>query len=454
MRPTRKTNKQRAARKRKLIFWLLWTVAVFIAGIWFDRKFGQLPEILPQTFRHFLGSSQTATPGKLELNPVSRDNWHDLVVQYIDRMLEYNPNSKLDWGSQLDHHYPPIQLQSTQPPPAAPVTKAESATGLLSLWSTDQLLGQPGDERIKPLQTPDHKPPQQTQTTGSLPPLKLANAGAVRRVSLPDDKKWVALTFDLCERADETTGYDRAIVNLLRERKVAATFFAGGKWMRSHQEKTKQIMADPLFEIGNHGWTHGNLRVMTGERMREQIVWTQAQYETLREELKRKADARSMGNLMEKIPPQPAVMRFPYATCSTESLQEANNLGISAIQMDVLSGDPGHQTVDQLVRNVVSNVRPGSIVIFHANGRGHGTAVALPRIIKELQQKGFEFRTVSQLMETGIPETVNECYWSKPGDNLYIDTRFGEGTEKQRTTKRPDTGAQPTTGDDQDTLDN
>jgi peptidoglycan/xylan/chitin deacetylase (PgdA/CDA1 family) len=61
----------------------------------------------------------------------------------------------------------------------------------------------------------------------------------------------VALTFDLCEQADDVTGYDRRIVNRLRDEGVRATFFAGGKWMRSHEEKAQQLMADPRFEIGN-----------------------------------------------------------------------------------------------------------------------------------------------------------------------------------------------------------
>jgi peptidoglycan/xylan/chitin deacetylase (PgdA/CDA1 family) len=48
-------------------------------------------------------------------------------------------------------------------------------------------------------------------------------------VKLPGGEKLVALTFDLCERADDRTGYDRAIVNYLRAHAIAATFFAGGK---------------------------------------------------------------------------------------------------------------------------------------------------------------------------------------------------------------------------------
>jgi hypothetical protein len=67
-------------------------------------------------------------------------------------------------------------------------------------------------------------------------------------------------------------------------------------------------------------------------------------------------------------------------------------------------------------------------VVFHANGRGYGTAAALPRIVEALRAKGYGFATVSGLLREGTPETASQCYEARPGDNLYIDARFGEGT--------------------------
>jgi peptidoglycan/xylan/chitin deacetylase (PgdA/CDA1 family) len=98
-------------------------------------------------------------------------------------------------------------------------------------------------------------------------------AKSIRRVQPRDGQRLVALTFDLCERADQISGYDGAIVDVLRQERVPATFFAGGKWMRTHPERTMQLMADPLFEVGSHAWTHGNLRVLEGEKPETQIAW-------------------------------------------------------------------------------------------------------------------------------------------------------------------------------------
>ena len=323
----------------------------------------------------------------------------------------------------------PQAAPSVTPAPPLPASPAP-AKGLLGLWRDEILRGVPGEERITKLPKPDLDPPEYLETSQPLPKLDTWLADSIRRVRLPPGKNLVALTFDLCEQADDVTGYDRAIVNYLRDNQIPATFFAGGKWMRSHPERAMQLMADPDFEIGNHGWTHGNLRVLTGKKMLNQIVWTQAEYERLRGILGEKAKKAGLEGQMGQVPAQPAVLRFPYGTCSAESLSAVNGLGISAIQWDVVSGDaaPGLSPA-ALARGVINNTRPGSIIVFHANGRGHGTAGALPGIVTALRGKGFAFTTVSKLLQAGAPVAEKECYELRPGDNRYIDAKFGDGTQ-------------------------
>jgi len=330
--------------------------------------------------------------------------------------------------------------KAIEPKPEVPVSQPPSKpTGLLTLWTDEALQGKAGDEKIHWLRKPDFSPPVQTQPNTALSPLKPDYLNSIRRVKLPADKKWVALTFDLCERADEVAGYDRAIINTLRNKQAKATFYAGGKWMQSHPEKTMQLMADSHFEIGNHGWTHGNLRVLEGEPMLQQIVWTQAEYENIWDTLHDKAKAAGLDNLMTSVPRQPATLRFPFGTCSPESLQATNAQGLSAVQWDVVSGDPA-MTVQPA--QIVNETRAGSIVIFHANGRGRGTAAALPSIIDELRAKGFEFVTVSELLAAGTIEAVDECYELKRGDNVGYDAKYGDGMVQRH--KKPKPKSKPT----------
>jgi peptidoglycan/xylan/chitin deacetylase (PgdA/CDA1 family) len=57
----------------------------------------------------------------------------------------------------------------------------------------------------------------------------------------------------------------------------------------------------------------------------------------------------------------------------------------------------------RLVHAVLANVRPGSIVVLHANHRRFATADALPEIIEGLRAKGFELVTVSRLVDAAAP---------------------------------------------------
>jgi len=113
---------------------------------------------------------------------------------------------------------------------------------------------------------------------------------------------------------------------------------------------------------------------------------------------------------MEKIPKAPLLFRFPYGTCSAEALQILARNGLPAIQWDVTTGDPARtQTPEGIARIVLQKTRPGSIIIGHANGRGYGTARALPLFVPRLRSMGYEFVTVSELLADGAPLSTAQC---------------------------------------------
>jgi peptidoglycan/xylan/chitin deacetylase (PgdA/CDA1 family) len=226
-----------------------------------------------------------------------------------------------------------------------------------------------------------------------LPPLADRLHGSIR--SVRTGEKVVALTFDLCEGGREVAGYDAGVVDYLRTHRVKATFFAGGKWLQSHPEQALQLLAEPGFEIGNHSWSHRNLRQLTGQALADEVVPAQELLTALRQRLPvAAAHDQSSG--------APALFRFPYGTCSPEALAWVNAHGLAAIQWDVVSGDPD-PNIDaaRMTEAVVGQAQPGSIIIMHINGRGWRTAEALPEIIRQLKERGFEFVTVSELLGLG-----------------------------------------------------
>lgn len=313
-----------------------------------------------------------------------------------------------------------------------------SETLLRGLWTEAQLAGTPADRVVtKPWAQPlDNSPPARLTPETTLPPVPADLREVIRRVNPAKGERLVALTFDLCERATNVAGYQNEIVNHLRAQHIPATFFAGGKWMRSHPEKALQLMADPLFEVGNHAWTHANMAVADDAEARRQVLWTQAQYELLRAELARRAAAKGLSAEMAAVPPVPRLFRLPYGRNAERTLDLLAGLGLPIIQWDVLGEwNDGSGSPQKSAEYAVKRVRPGSIILLHANAVPKNTQLVVPILTRMLTAGGYHFVTVSELLRAGTPETVRSGYFAKPGDNVQYDTLFlGGGTQHPRPT--------------------
>jgi peptidoglycan/xylan/chitin deacetylase (PgdA/CDA1 family) len=207
--------------------------------------------------------------------------------------------------------------------------------------------------------------------------------------------------------------------------------------MRSHEERTQQLMADPLFEIGNHAEAHRNLRLLEGKRLRDEVAGPQHAYATIRARLAKSQCASAHADAMQSIAPRLTLFRFPYGACNERALREVHDQGLRAIQWDVSTGDPTpQQSVADIVR-AMGHARPGSIILNHANGRGWHTAAALPIAVAKLRQQGFEFVTVSELLAAGKPVVVPGCYDSRPGDTNRYDHMARRGRPALQKTETP-----------------
>jgi len=294
-------------------------------------------------------------------------------------------------------------------------------TALLnSCWSPDALAGKPGENIARKHDHSFDKPPADLGT----PEAHDADTpyGAIRSVKLPAGRKLIALTFDLCEQPGEIAGYDGAIIDFLRRENIRATFFAGGKWMRSHEDRTQQLMSDPLFELGNHSEAHRNLRLLSGQKLHDEVAGPQSAYAAIRARLTEKQCTAAAGSTaMQTIAPRLSLFRFPYGACNPAALKELQAQGLRAIQWNLATGDPDPRESSATIIRAMLQAKPGAIIVNHANGRGWHTAAALPFAIAALRKKGFEFVTVSELLAAGEPVVSSECYDNRPGDTNRYD---------------------------------
>jgi peptidoglycan/xylan/chitin deacetylase (PgdA/CDA1 family) len=199
----------------------------------------------------------------------------------------------------------------------------------------------------------------------------------------------VALTFDMCQAPQLPSQFDQGIYDALREAEAPATFFLGGDWMRTHVTETRLLAAEPLFELGNHSWSHPDMRELDEAQMTREVLRTQ--------------------DLMYQITGRQTLLwRFPAGLYNDLALSVVAFQGLYSIQWDVVTADPvpdnSAENIQRLVRERVQN---GSIIVMHGNGRGWHTAEALPGMIEYLRDEGYCLVTVSQLI--GLAPLPESC---------------------------------------------
>ncbi len=195
----------------------------------------------------------------------------------------------------------------------------------------------------------------------------------------PRDKNKVALTFDACE-TNEPAGYDERIIQTLKKKRIKATLFLGGRWIQSHRQATKELAGNSLFEFGNHSYIHPDFTKLSTDQALDEIEKTQA-------------------IIKAQTGENAAVFRFPFGFYNEKALKSVAKHGLRSIQWDVVTGDPDPGiSAQDIIRAVDLQVRNGSIIIMHMNGRGWHTAEALPQVIELLERRGFDLVTVSELL--------------------------------------------------------
>jgi peptidoglycan/xylan/chitin deacetylase (PgdA/CDA1 family) len=231
----------------------------------------------------------------------------------------------------------------------------------------------------EPTETPALDLTSNPPLAGTAPPLA---ALPVTFITSGDrDLPYVALTFDLCQDPLYPAWFDDGIYDVLVEYQAPATFFAGGDWMRTHPEETRLLANNPLFELGNHSWSHPDLRTLPEADISAEILKTQ--------------------DLMYQLTgEQTLLFRLPAGFYNDQVLGVIAWRGLYTIQWDVVTGDPDPSiTAEGMLENAVKpRTQNGSIIIMHANGRGWNTAAALPEIIEYLRGEGYTLVTVSQLI--------------------------------------------------------
>jgi peptidoglycan-N-acetylglucosamine deacetylase len=165
------------------------------------------------------------------------------------------------------------------------------------------------------------------------------------------DAPIVALTFD-----DGPDPYwTPRVLEVLDRHRAQATFFMVGKWAGAWPELVASV-ARRGHAIGNHSWDHAALTMISSRERKRQLVECQHALEPY------------------GIP----LLRPPYGQMNLVAALDARRLGFAVVKWNVDVGDWWKDDPSAMADELITRVRPGSIVLLHDVLRQHPSDESTP----------------------------------------------------------------------------
>lgn len=198
--------------------------------------------------------------------------------------------------------------------------------------------------------------------------------------------KLVALTFDDGPYGEATN----QILDILKKERVYATFFLLGKNVEKYPAITKRIVNEGHV-IGNHSYSHSGLL--------SKMPTVDFQ-----------ADVRHAENLIESATGlHPRYYRPPFNSHTPGMDQQLKDMGYFVVLWDAGTTDYDQSTssetiVEQIIGKTLKGKKHQHIILLH-DGRDvqigyprQNVIQALPQIIRQLEERGYRFVTVEQII--------------------------------------------------------
>ncbi|NJM05900.1 polysaccharide deacetylase family protein [Candidatus Gracilibacteria bacterium] len=190
---------------------------------------------------------------------------------------------------------------------------------------------------------------------------------------------WVALTLDCGNSEGRLPG----ILDTLRAYDVQGPFFLVGNVIEQYPDVVQRLVREG-HELANHSYSHPD--------------FTKLSEAAILAELRR--NERSIGAILDAPDPMRPFFRFPYGTYDMRVLETVIGAGYLPIHwgIDVLDtvGEPKSAAfVTERLLAIDDEELPATIVLAHCT---QAVAEALPSIIEGYAARGYELRTLSEVL--------------------------------------------------------
>ncbi len=188
------------------------------------------------------------------------------------------------------------------------------------------------------------------------------------------EKPQISISFDAAWGNEDT----QTLLDILAAHQVKATFFMTGGWVESYPEDVKKIY-EAGHDLGNHSQNHKYMSKLSDEEKTQELMSVHQRVKEL------------TGYDM-------FLFRPPYGDYDSAVVTNARQNGYYPIQWNIDSLDWKDYGAEDIIKKITENknLSNGSIILCH-NGAKY-TKDALDAVITTLQDKGYEFVPISQLI--------------------------------------------------------
>ena len=185
------------------------------------------------------------------------------------------------------------------------------------------------------------------------------------QLQLIQNQKQVALTFD-----DGPADQTEAILDILKNEKVKATFFLIGKNIERRESLVQRIFEEG-HSIGNHSFHHGfNFDWQSTSKMTEELMQTN----------------EGITNITGQ---EVKLFRPPYGVTNPNLAKAIERTGLKSIGWSLRSMDTVAKNEDELLQKILKQVKTRDIILLH--DRCAITAAVLPDLITTLKKRDYNF---------------------------------------------------------------
>ncbi|MBB5172027.1 polysaccharide deacetylase family protein [Texcoconibacillus texcoconensis] len=173
------------------------------------------------------------------------------------------------------------------------------------------------------------------------------------------------------------------LLKVMNEQEIRSTFFLDGSWVKNHPKLAKMIVEEG-HEIGNHAYSHPDMRHLSSGQIAEELDKTNEVIEAT-------------------LDVTPDWFAPPSGSYRDEVVKLAADRNMGTMMWSVDTIDWRNPAPEQMTRKVLDNVHNGATVLMHPT---QSTARALEDIIDGIKDQGYRIGTVSELMdEKRLPVT-------------------------------------------------